>query len=67
MKILRNLKSKNIVKLKSIVLPESREKFSDLYLIFELLDSDLAETIKSKALTPTHIKYFITRIIEGMK
>lgn len=67
MKILRNLTSNHVVKLKSVVLPESRENFNDIYLIFELLDTDLAETIRRKALKPEHIKYFITKIMEGMK
>jgi len=47
LKILRNLKHENILDVKKILLPKSRETFQDIYLISELVEGDLYSIIKS--------------------
>ncbi len=47
LKILRLLKHENIIGIDTILLPQSREKFEDLYVVNELMETDLASIIKS--------------------
>lgn len=47
LKILRLLQHENIIGVKSIQLPINRENFNDLYLICELMETDLTTIIKS--------------------
>lgn len=47
LKILRLLKHENIVGIDTILLPKSREAFEDLYVVNELMETDLASIIKS--------------------
>ena len=47
LKILRLLQHENIIEVKSIQLPISRSDFNDLYLICELMETDLTTIIKS--------------------
>jgi serine/threonine protein kinase len=42
LKILRLIKHENIVDLKTLLLPKSREEFDDVYMVTELLETDLA-------------------------
>jgi hypothetical protein len=44
------------VDLKTLLLPKSREEFDDVYMVTELLETDLAQVIKSdQVLTNEHI------------
>jgi serine/threonine protein kinase len=42
LKILRLIRHENIVDLKTLLLPKSREEFDDVYMVTELLETDLA-------------------------
>lgn len=68
LKILRLMKHENviiifyiqIVELKTLLLPKSREEFEDVYMVTELLETDLAQVIKSdQVLTDEHIQLFL--------
>ena len=41
LKFLRLLKHDNIIAVKTIMLPKSREEFEDIYVVFELMHTDL--------------------------
>ena len=44
-----------IVKIKDIILPPEREKFNDVYIAYELMDTDLHQIIQSsQPLTDDH-------------
>lgn len=44
-----------IVKMKDIIPPIDKEKFNDVYIVYELMDTDLHNIIRSKqALTDDH-------------
>lgn len=44
-----------IVKVKDIIPPMDKEKFNDVYIVYELMDTDLHQIIRSKqALTDDH-------------
>jgi len=47
LKILRILKHDNIINLKSIILPESRANFNELYCVTDIMETDLREIIMS--------------------
>lgn len=47
LKILRRLHHENIINIKTIMLPKSREEFEDIYVVSDLMETDLATIIKS--------------------
>ncbi len=52
----------------SIMLPKSRETFNDLYVVSDLMNTDLASIIKSpQNLSDNHIQFFIYQILRGLK
>merc|ERR1711957_346422 len=68
MRIMRLLEHENILSLKSILKPENPEKFNDLYVITDLMETDLAQIIKSnQPLSEQHIKFFTYQILRGLK
>eukprot|EP00465_Bigelowiella_longifila_P013801 CAMPEP_0185254826 /NCGR_PEP_ID=MMETSP1359-20130426/3769_1 /TAXON_ID=552665 /ORGANISM="Bigelowiella longifila, Strain CCMP242" /LENGTH=404 /DNA_ID=CAMNT_0027838251 /DNA_START=529 /DNA_END=1743 /DNA_ORIENTATION=+ len=67
-KLLRHLCHENIVSLVDITSPETYDLFSDIYLVTELMDTDLHKIIRSKqTLSDSHIQYFIYQILRGLK
>jgi serine/threonine protein kinase len=51
-----------------MLLPKSREEFDDVYMVTELLETDLAQVIKSdQVLTNEHIQLFLYQILRGLK
>jgi serine/threonine protein kinase len=68
LKILRLLQHENIIDIKTISLPKSRETFEDIYLYNELMETDLASIIKSpQPLSDEHIQFFLYQILRGLK
>jgi len=41
------LKHENVVGITTLLLPRSREEFEDIYVVNELMETDLASIIKS--------------------
>lgn len=68
LKALRLLKHENIMSIVTIQQPVSREEFNDLYVVNELMETDLATIIKSpQTLTNEHIQFFLYQILKGVK
>jgi len=68
LKALRLLKHDNIMSIVTIQRPASIEEFNDLYVVNELMETDLATIIKSpQKLTNDHIKYFLYQLLKGVK
>ena len=68
LKILRLLHHENIIELKTIIKPKSREKFEEIYAVFEIMETDLGSIIKSQQeLSLDHIQFFMYQILRGMK
>jgi serine/threonine protein kinase len=68
LKILRLLKHENVIGIKTILLPKSREEFDDIYLCQELMETDLAGIVKSpQPLSDEHIQFFVYQIFRGLK
>ncbi|KAJ3683334.1 hypothetical protein LUZ60_013561 [Juncus effusus] len=67
-KLLRLLRHPDIVEIKHIMLPPSRREFKDVYVVFELMESDLHQVIKANDdLTPMHLKVFLYQLLRAMK
>uniref|UniRef100_A0A803P7J6 mitogen-activated protein kinase n=1 Tax=Cannabis sativa TaxID=3483 RepID=A0A803P7J6_CANSA len=67
-KLLRLLRHPDIVEIKHIMLPPSRREFKDIYVVFELMESDLHQVIKANDdLTPEHYQFFLYQLLRGLK
>ncbi|XP_009799688.1 mitogen-activated protein kinase 9 isoform X2 [Nicotiana tabacum] len=67
-KLLRLLRHPDIVEIKHIMLPPSRREFKDIYVVFELMESDLHQVIKANNdLTAEHYQFFLYQLMRGLK
>lgn len=52
-----------IINIVDIVVPPSPEEFEDVYIVSNLMETDLHRIINSKQeLTPEHVQYFIYQV-----
>ncbi|TXG73945.1 hypothetical protein EZV62_002524 [Acer yangbiense] len=66
--IVRFAKGSIIVKIKDIIPPLDRERFNDVYIVYDLMDTDLNQIIRSnQALTDDHCQYFLYQLLRGLK
>lgn len=66
--LLRHIKHQNVIALKDVMMPMQRNCFKDLYLVYDLMDTDLHQIIKSpQPLSNDHCKYFIFQLLCGLK
>ncbi|XP_024966684.1 mitogen-activated protein kinase 15-like [Cynara cardunculus var. scolymus] len=67
-KLLRLLRHPDIVEIKRIMLPPSRRDFKDIYVVFELMESDLHQVIKANDdLTHEHHRFFLYQMLRALK
>ncbi|GMI65567.1 MAP kinase 19, ARABIDOPSIS THALIANA MAP KINASE 19 [Hibiscus trionum] len=67
-KLLRLLRHPDIVDIKRIMLPPSKREFKDLFVVFELMESDLHQVIKANDdLTREHHQFFLYQMLRAMK
>ena len=67
--LLRQLKHENVIALKDIMKPASSAlyNFKDVYLVYELMDTDLHQIIRSKQpLSDDHFQYFVYQVSAGI-
>uniref|UniRef100_A0A6N2LCM3 mitogen-activated protein kinase n=1 Tax=Salix viminalis TaxID=40686 RepID=A0A6N2LCM3_SALVM len=63
LKLLRHLRHENVIALKDVMMPTQRRSFNDVYLVYELMDTDLHQIIKSsQALSNDHCQYFLFQV-----
>ena len=49
-------------------MPKTREGFNEIYVVSELMETDLAQIIKSnQPLTDDHVQFFLYQILRGLK
>jgi hypothetical protein len=57
---MRLLEHENILSIKSVLQPDSLEKLNELYVVTELMETDLAQIVKSnQPLSEQHIQFFL--------
>ena len=62
-KLLRHLKHGNVMAIRDIMQPVSLTNFNDLYVVSELMDTDLHQIIRSsQPLTDDHYQYFLYQV-----
>ncbi|XP_057540310.1 mitogen-activated protein kinase 19-like isoform X2 [Amaranthus tricolor] len=67
-KLLRLLRHPDIVEIKRIMLPPSKRDFRDIYVVFELMESDLHQVIKANDdLTCEHHQFFLYQMLRALK
>ncbi|KAL3631536.1 Mitogen-activated protein kinase 20 [Castilleja foliolosa] len=67
-KLLRLLRHPDVVEIKHIILPPSRREFKDIYVVFELMESDLHQVIKANDdLTREHFQFFLYQLLRALK
>ncbi|KAE8727119.1 Mitogen-activated protein kinase 4 [Hibiscus syriacus] len=68
LRLLRHIRHDNVIALKDVMMPAQRTSFKDVYLVYELMDTDLHQIIKSsQPLSNDHCKYFIFQLLRGLK
>lgn len=66
-KLMRHFRHENLISLLDIEPPSSVD-FLDLYIVSDLMETDLHRIIHSKqALTDEHVQYFVYQILRGLK
>lgn len=66
-KLLRLLKHPDIVEIKHIMLPPDPRTYKDIYVVFELMESDLHTVIGANDdLTPDHHKVFLFQLLRAL-
>lgn len=67
-RLLRLLQHENLIALRRIMRPPDSHSFSDLYIISDLMETDLSSVIKSpQHLSNAHQQFFVYQICRGMK
>ncbi|KAI8567107.1 hypothetical protein RHMOL_Rhmol02G0095500 [Rhododendron molle] len=57
-----------VVAIRDIIPPPQRESFNDVYIAYELMDTDLHQIIRSnQSLSEEHCQYFLYQILRGLK
>ena len=68
LKILRLLQHENIIGINTILKPPSKDHFEDIYLVSDLMETDLEGIIRSdQPLTDDHAQFFLYQILRGLK
>uniref|UniRef100_A0A0D9YLZ4 mitogen-activated protein kinase n=1 Tax=Oryza glumipatula TaxID=40148 RepID=A0A0D9YLZ4_9ORYZ len=67
-KVLRLLRHPDIIAIKHIMLPPTRREFRDIYVVFELMESDLHQVIEANHdLSPEHHRFFLYQLLCALK
>ncbi len=65
-KLLKFLNHENIIKIYDMVLPNKSKSYNDIYIVTELMETDLHRVIYSKQkLSDEHIQYFVYQILKA--
>lgn len=66
-KLLKHFHHENIVSIFDIQRPDSFENFNEVYIIQELMQTDLHRVIATQQLTDDHIQYFLYQTLRALK
>jgi len=66
-RILRHFRHDNVIRIRDILEPRGKW-YSDIYLVFDQMDTDLHQVIHSRQeITDEHVRYFLYQILRGLK
>ncbi|XP_040986796.1 mitogen-activated protein kinase homolog MMK2-like [Juglans microcarpa x Juglans regia] len=67
-KLLSHMNHENVIFIKDVIRPPKKEAFNDVYIVYELMDTDLHQIIRSdQPLTDDHCQYFLYQLLRGLK
>lgn len=67
-RLLRLLQHENVIRLRTLLPPVRSDGFKDLYIVLDLMETDLASVIKSpQHLSDDHVQFFIYQVLTGVK
>jgi mitogen-activated protein kinase 1/3 len=67
-KLMRHLDHENVIAIRDVVPPPLRREFTDVYIVMELMDTDLHQIIRSnQGLSEEHCQYFLYQLLRGLK
>jgi len=66
-KLLRWFNHENIISILDIVKPATYDGFTEVYLIQELMETDMHRVIRTQELSDDHCQYFIYQTLRGLK
>ncbi|KAL3695750.1 hypothetical protein R1sor_009826 [Riccia sorocarpa] len=67
-KLLLHMDHENVVAVRDIIGPPRTDDFNDVYIVYELMDTDMHQIIRSKQpLTEYHCKAFLYQLLRGLK
>jgi len=66
-KLLRHFSHENIISILDILKPPSLEDFKEVYLVQELMETDLHRVIRTQELSDDHCQYFIYQTLRALK
>lgn len=68
LRILRHLRHENLIDVRNVYLVGNKESFEDIYVVSELMETDLASILKSpQLLLDDHSQFFLYQILRGLK
>lgn len=67
MKLLRYFNHENIISILDIQKPRNYESFNEVYLIQELMETDMHRVIRTQDLSDDHCQYFIYQTLRALK
>ncbi|BGP15880.1 hypothetical protein JCM10213_003691 [Rhodosporidiobolus nylandii] len=59
--------SENIISIVDIIKPTSLDSFTEVYLIQELMETDLYRVIRTQNLSDDHVQYFVYQTLRALK
>lgn len=66
--LLRRVEHENVIGIRDVMSPGAGSGFEDVYVVYECMDTDLHQIIKSpQSLTDDHMQYFIWQLLRGLK
>lgn len=67
LKLLKQFNHENIISVLALQRPPLYEAFTEIYLIQELMETDLHKVIRTQKLSDDHIQYFIYQTLRALK
>lgn len=68
LRILRHLQHENLMQVKNIFIAGTKSSYEEIYVVSELMETDLAATLRSsQPLSDDHCQFFLYQILRGMK
>lgn len=67
-RLLRLLQHENVIKIKRLLKPSDHSLFEEVYIVFEIMETDLAQIIRSsQPLKDQHVQYFTYQILKALE